>query len=203
MSRHKIGDQIYVKCKVVGFSDEDDPVIELTDWGNRVAVAGEEICTETYEDGVADAWKAARKIVCTDSDGGLCGEELSKIFGTTDITNIIVNNTAQEAIAKIKAHDNSLSDTLDALSKEVRKMKTLTCEVCGSEIIPHVDHHYISRDAGMTGMAAAFRKPEEMIYDTFDCDQCGCQHIAQERKREYIDLDAEISREEEREDDED
>lgn len=102
MSKYKVGDQIYVKCRVVGISDEDDPVIELTDWGNRVAVAGEEICTKTYEDGLADAWEALQK----------SGRELMEIFGGLNIAGIMANNTPQEAIAKIKEYE---------ASKEIRR----------------------------------------------------------------------------------
>lgn len=48
------------------------------------------------------------------------------------------------------------------------------------------DCHYISRDGGKVGVIATFQSnQEERIYDTFDCPECGCQCVAQERKRNF------------------
>lgn len=63
----------------------------------------------------------------------------------------------------------------------------LKCKICGTEFHPIKDKHYITRDDGKIGMAAAFgSNPEEKLHDAFDCPMCGCQIIAQDRKREYI-----------------
>lgn len=62
----------------------------------------------------------------------------------------------------------------------------LKCKICEHEFVPVIDEHYVSRDNGVSGLAAAIRSPEEKHYDTFDCPICGCQVIAQERKRQYI-----------------
>lgn len=41
----------------------------------------------------------------------------------------------------------------------------------------------------LVGVMATFSKEKEVtIYDTFDCPACGCQYIAQVRKRGYIDF---------------
>lgn len=64
----------------------------------------------------------------------------------------------------------------------------LKCEICGTEFPAVKDKHYISRDNGKTGLSVAFgANDEDKIFDTFDCPQCGCQIIAQERKRKYDD----------------
>ncbi len=60
----------------------------------------------------------------------------------------------------------------------------LRCKICGNELKPKINHHYVSRDAGKSGVITTLTKTEELIYDTFDCPVCGCQIIAQERKRE-------------------
>lgn len=66
----------------------------------------------------------------------------------------------------------------------------IKCNICDCEFNPIIEKHYISRDGGKVGIAAAFQSnPEEKLYDTFDCPQCGCQIIAQERKRSFIQLD--------------
>lgn len=63
----------------------------------------------------------------------------------------------------------------------------LKCKICGTEFPPVNDKHYISRDNGVNGgLSQSFNgKQEENLYDCFDCPQCGCQVIAQGRKRKY------------------
>lgn len=63
----------------------------------------------------------------------------------------------------------------------------IKCKICGCEFNPIVEEHYISRDEGNVGVFNVLvSKPEEKLYDTFDCPECGCQVIVQERKRQYI-----------------
>lgn len=62
----------------------------------------------------------------------------------------------------------------------------IKCKVCGCEFTPVIDKHYVSKDNDKTGLNTVFSKEEVNLYDTFDCPACGCQIIAQERKRAYI-----------------
>lgn len=62
----------------------------------------------------------------------------------------------------------------------------IKCKVCGHDFDPVIDEHYVSRDNGITGITEVVKHTEEKLYDTFDCPACGCQVIAQERKRQYI-----------------
>ena len=65
-------------------------------------------------------------------------------------------------------------------------MSQLECKVCGCKFNAIVERHYVTRDNGKTGLSVAFgSNSEEKIYDAFDCPACGCQIIAQERKRNY------------------
>ena len=60
----------------------------------------------------------------------------------------------------------------------------LKCKICGIEFPAIKERHYIARDNGKTGLSSAFgSNDEEKIYDSFDCPMCGCQVVAQERKR--------------------
>ncbi len=59
----------------------------------------------------------------------------------------------------------------------------LKCDICGCEFNALIEKHYISRDDGKTGLSALAGCNETVTYDAFDCPQCGCQHIAQVRKR--------------------
>lgn len=58
-----------------------------------------------YQKGLDEAWKAARRISVIELNGGLAGKELMKIYGTTYIHKIYDDNTASEAIAKMKAYE--------------------------------------------------------------------------------------------------
>ena len=64
-------------------------------------------------------------------------------------------------------------------------MKKLVCKICGCEISPEKYNHYISRDIEKSGVSAALSGTEPTLYDTFDCPVCGCQFVAQERKRVF------------------
>ena len=62
----------------------------------------------------------------------------------------------------------------------------IKCKVCGCEFTPVINKHYVARNYGERGIVTAFKSTEGKLYDSFDCPACGCQIIAQERKRSYI-----------------
>jgi len=63
----------------------------------------------------------------------------------------------------------------------------MKCSVCGTEFPAIRERHYIARDLTKTGVAAAFASTDEpALHDSFDCPNCGCQVIAQPRKRTFI-----------------
>lgn len=63
--------------------------------------------------------------------------------------------------------------------------KKVFCKVCGAELTLTKRNCYISRDEVKTGLSTIAGGLEETIYDTFDCQECGCQNIMQERKRHW------------------
>ena len=65
-----------------------------------------ELQDEAYQRGLEDAWEAARKIVVNPDNGGIASETLLEIFGMRGYTYIMQENTAQEAIDKIKAYED-------------------------------------------------------------------------------------------------
>lgn len=65
----------------------------------------EEIRKTAYEKGLNDAWEAATKMVSEKEDGGFSRDELLDIFGTKSILCIFADNTAKEAISKIRAYE--------------------------------------------------------------------------------------------------
>ena len=63
----------------------------------------------------------------------------------------------------------------------------LECKVCGCKFNPVKQSHYIVRDnERASSLAPVLRSDAEpTLYDAFDCPQCGCQVVAQPRKRKY------------------
>ena len=61
----------------------------------------------------------------------------------------------------------------------------LECKVCGCKFNPVKQSHYIARDnEKASSLVTAFSSDvESTLHDAFDCPQCGCQIIAQARKR--------------------
>ena len=67
-----------------------------------------------YQRGLEDAWEAARKIIVDTAHGGIALCTLGEIFGAQSYTYIMCENTAQEAIDKIKAYeDGKHSDRIE------------------------------------------------------------------------------------------
>ena len=59
---------------------------------------------KTYEDGLNEAWKAAK--IINVGDGGFKIDELYQIFGTESANRIMEDNTPQEALAKIQGWED-------------------------------------------------------------------------------------------------
>lgn len=59
----------------------------------------------------------------------------------------------------------------------------LQCNICGKYTDPLEARHYISRENERSGIATAFVKDESQLWDSFDCQWCGCQILAQKRNR--------------------
>lgn len=61
--------------------------------------------------------------------------------------------------------------------------RLLECKVCGTKFGATLERKYIARDSESAGLAVLAKTAETSWYDAFDCPVCGCQIIAQERKR--------------------
>ena len=94
-----------------------------------------------YQRGLDEAWKAARRISVIELNGGLAGKELMKIYGTMDIHKIYDDNTASEAIAKLKAYEEKQkADDEIKVGDEVIYNGTTKCIV----VRPEDDERYAS-----------------------------------------------------------
>ena len=74
----------------------------------------EEGCKVGIKDGMCDAWEAARKIVVDTDNGGIALSTLGEIFGTQAYSCIMRDNTAQEAIAKLKSYEGNKDEPIKA-----------------------------------------------------------------------------------------
>lgn len=68
-------------------------------------------------------------------------------------------------------------------------IKIMKCKVCGCDFPPVHEKHYVARDNEKSGLVATLDSIEGKLYDAFDCPMCGCQVIAQERKRDFVPFD--------------
>ena len=66
--------------------------------------------SEAYEQGMKDAWAAARRIVLEPGFGGLIVFEVVDIFGTNSAYDVLRNFEPQEAIERLKAYDAKHQD---------------------------------------------------------------------------------------------
>lgn len=56
----------------------------------------------------------------------------------------------------------------------------IKCKICGARFAAKAENRYTSmKDNTGGGIAAAFKSDPPTLFDTFDCPECGCQHIAQ------------------------
>lgn len=65
----------------------------------------------------------------------------------------------------------------------------LKCKICGREFDPigtGLTKHYVARDNTRSGLVVAVSSDEPRLFDAFDCPYCGCQFVAQERKRAFV-----------------
>ena len=76
--------------------------------------------SDGYKRGLEDAWDAAKKIVVDTDHGGFKLDTLREIFGTQGYSYIMQDNTAQEAIDKIKAYEEKQEDDSIKVGDEVR-----------------------------------------------------------------------------------
>ena len=93
---------------------------------------------EFYQKGLEDAWEAAKKIVIDTDHGGIAMGTLCEIFDTRSYSYIMRENTAQEAIDKIKAYEDKKDriDVGDEVATETGKKYTVVSfgdggNVCG------------------------------------------------------------------------
>jgi hypothetical protein len=120
-----------------------------------------ELQDEAYQAGMDKAWEIARRIRLNYEDGGIDGDGLRKMFGTANTYTIIKDNTASEAVAKIKAYDNVTPSDRIEVGDEVQAP-------CGKAIVTAVKDdfvHYFYSDGDVRCMSLHSLKKTGKHYD--------------------------------------
>ena len=108
MSKYKVGDKVLIEGKINKIEYGLDFLVDVDVDGKNIIIEEDKITSKTYEDGLADAWELARKIVLSISDGGISIKDFEIIFGAgLDYKDILKIMTPQEALAKIEAYEES------------------------------------------------------------------------------------------------
>lgn len=96
--------------------------------------------SKTYEDGLNDAWSAARKVFVPVDKGGLSVAEIKQTFNKARAPyHIFDNYSASEAIAKIKEYEENqkqsddeikVGDEIYSLNKNYKSVVTAIFDTC-------------------------------------------------------------------------
>lgn len=112
MSDFKVGDKVYLECKVTHKDASDNTYqIRYKNWHDNELptdfVKNDVLhsVNEPYNQGLNDAWELAKKIVLPDHLGGYTVDELKDIFGKNTFASLMNTFSPQEALAKVKAYE--------------------------------------------------------------------------------------------------
>ena len=83
----------------------------------------EQVRKEAYEEGLSDAWEAARKIYLPEDHGGLGYDMLMKIFNTDNKGWLFKNLSASEAIEKIRRYEQEEKEQIQVGDEVIRHYK--------------------------------------------------------------------------------
>ena len=108
---YKNGDKVLVKATVEKVTD-DYVRIYAEGYGERsFSLDNAPVEHKTYSQGLADAWKLAKKIVLSPYNGGMSSGTLDEIFDKySDMDSVLMNYTAEEALAKIEAYEKERAE---------------------------------------------------------------------------------------------
>lgn len=104
----KVGDEVLVKVKITEVEKGVPYPIrgEISETNLSLCFSEQELIPvgKTYENGLADAWKLAKKIALETCDGGMNCNDIEDIFGKGAYC-VFKDFTYEEALAKIEAYE--------------------------------------------------------------------------------------------------
>jgi hypothetical protein len=110
--------------RIINWTDSIENVEELN--SDYINEHYGELQDTAYQRGLEDAWEAARKIVVDTDNGGIALGTLGEIFGTQAYSCIMRDNTAQEAIAKLKAYEGKQKDSIEVVDEVIDRDGDIT-----------------------------------------------------------------------------
>ena len=100
---YRVGDKVSIKAEIVSV-DEECVRIYTEGYGERnFNLEYAPIEQKTYEQGLADAWELAKKVILATDDGGISLNDITEIFGSAYYA--MRDFTYEEALAKIEAYE--------------------------------------------------------------------------------------------------
>ncbi|MBR2408946.1 MAG: hypothetical protein IKB07_08320 [Lachnospiraceae bacterium] len=100
----KVGDEVSVKGEITKVC-ESGVVVKAHYFGEvYFARSNMDVIGKTYEQGLADAWELAKKVLLGIKDGGFDSNSVMDIFGRVPYF-VFKDFTAEEALAKIEAYE--------------------------------------------------------------------------------------------------
>lgn len=106
--KYKVGDEVFVKGKILEI-DKTNPhyqlnvdIPEFGEFWSPCKLVYQ--IDKTYEQGLADAWELAKKIMLATDDGGISLNDITEIFGSAYCA--LRDFTYEEALAKIEAYES-------------------------------------------------------------------------------------------------
>lgn len=133
MKDYEVGDKILIQAEIKAIDSTSFYPYHVSIDGAQAWVREEDIfedSVKSYEDGMNDAWEAARKIASSETDGGYSSGELCEIFGeegALGVSKILRKLTATEATAKIADWEDSKKIHVGDVVKTITSEGVVTC----------------------------------------------------------------------------
>ena len=130
------------------------------------------VSCDKYQQGLTDAWEAARKISLAKIDGGFSWESMNNMFGTDSPSKIYKTFTASEAIEKIRQYeqDKELPVTAEDVMRQYldtfcKGRSCTNCLLCTPDFTcgrgKHFLHNCVSDEEVRRAYAAVLAKMKE------------------------------------------
>lgn len=140
---YKVGDEVLIKGEVIEvMNDVPYPVrVRLGSDNGGIVFTNDEVCyadkiVKTYEQGLADAWELAGKLVFSEKNGGFNVRRIEEIFGTQRYPDVFRWFTAEEALAKIEDYERTKEIKVRSIVKDKRTggLGVITGFNCGGQV---------------------------------------------------------------------
>lgn len=173
MNKHEVGDKVLLQAEIKGVDETSFYPYHVSIDGAQAWVREEDIfedsvkiygkedilesSVKSYEDGMNDAWDAARKIASSETDGGYSSGELCEIFGEESVlgvSKILQKLTAAEAAAKIADWEENKKIHVGDVVKVGKEGEG---SFCGTAVVTAIygDWYCLIFDDGETGKVKA------------------------------------------------